>query len=129
MPSLKIARSECSAVILNDWLYVLGGITKIDERKTLHPTDTIERLNMNSLVNGNTSLAKKEFQVMRVRLPTSCINLGVQPLSQSECLILGGFKEKNLNQILRLSSFNGSQSAEELKIEFLNKTLPDGDFF
>lgn len=46
MPCLIEARSEASSIVLNDYLYVFGGMTHMDQSQNLQPLKNIERLNL-----------------------------------------------------------------------------------
>lgn len=67
-------------------------------------------------------------------MPYACINVGLVPLSQNECLILGGFSErKNLNSKLKVVSHvgsHGSSNSSDIWFESIEDSkLEHADFF
>lgn len=57
MPALIEARSEASAIVLNDNLFVFGGMNIVDNIGNYHPIRTIERLNLKALMSSSASLS------------------------------------------------------------------------
>eukprot|EP00347_Sterkiella_histriomuscorum_P003468 403364180 len=131
MPSLCQPRSEASAVVLDEHLYVFGGITLIDGSQNLYASRSIERFNLKALTNSQIAQDMKRFIAIELKLPFDCINIGLFPLSQNECLVLGGFSEKNLNLKMKFSSYiNQNNVSQEISLESLNETkLECPDFF
>ncbi|CDW90665.1 macronuclear development protein 3 [Stylonychia lemnae] len=132
MPSLIQARSESSAIVLNDNLYVFGGMAFDESKLQFIPIRTIERLNLKILFNQTAHQSQKQFQVIDIKLPTDCINVGLIPISNCETLILGGFSyDRYLNQKLKFSSYqtNNSNQVDQC-IELIGDSkLDHGDFF